>query len=195
SELLAHRVAQVLDQLLRLRVVIVADRGTDQLGRRGAEFDGSRRELLCRAPKRGVLQRTALDLADAARHHATLHDLEDDVALRGAAVTLARAIVVSAGEPFESARRILEPAHAADVVVEARVAVGDDVEARALLVADVRSDRVRVLLAVTRVRERVTKRACAEVRGVPLGARQRAGDRGRQRETLRRLVHRLPLTT
>ena len=118
-------------------VVIVADRGPDQLRRNRAELDRPRGHALRHLPQRGVLQRSPLDLVDAARHHAALHHLEDDVALHGAAVALAHALVVAARQALEAPGRVLKPAHAADVGVEPRVAVGDDVEAGALLIAKV----------------------------------------------------------
>ena len=90
EQLVAHRGADVANQLFLVGVVVVADRGADQLRRDGAELHRPRGHPLRDLPQRRVLQRTALDLADAARHHAALHHLEDDVALRGAAVSLAR---------------------------------------------------------------------------------------------------------
>src|SRR5690606_25717023 len=140
-------------------------------------------------PQRRVLQRPPLDLAGAARQHAALHDLEQDVALRRAAVALRHAVVVAAGQAVEASRRVLEPAHAADVGVEPRVAVGHEIEARALLVADHDRDRVGVLLTISRVRERIAEAPGLEGRDVPRRPRQRAGDRRRQDQILRRLVH------
>ena len=71
------------------------------------------------------------------------------------------AVVVAARQALEAPRRVLKPAHAADVGVEPRVAVGDDVEAGALLIAEVGADRVGVLLAEARVGERVAERAAS----------------------------------
>jgi hypothetical protein len=48
-------------------------------------------------------------------------------------------------------QRITLPAHAADLLVEVRVAVGDDIETRGLLNAQVDRNRVLVLLAVAQV--------------------------------------------
>ena len=78
-------------------------------------------------------------------------------------------------EPVESVhvvRRVACPALTANVLVEAAVAVGDNVEAGQLLVPQVNRERVYVLLAVARGDHRVEKRPCAEVLGVPTGSRQ-----------------------
>src|SRR6185312_10012261 len=74
-------------------------------------------------------------------------------------------------------------------LVEAAVAVGDDVEAGQLLVPQVNRERVYVLLAVARGDHRVEKRPCAEVLGVPTGSRQRSGDRGGESLVGGRLQH------
>ena len=93
-----------------------------------------------------------------------------------AAYRKAEAVVTDGTKALEAARRILKPAHSADIHVESRVAIGDDVEARAFLIADERADRVGVLLAKTRVGNRIAERALAYLLGVPGRARQRSGD-------------------
>jgi hypothetical protein len=127
------------------------------------------------------VERAAIDRPDAARHHAAFHHFEDNVSLARAAVPLAGAGVVAAAESLEPARRILEPAHAADIRVEACVAIGDDIEAGPLLIADEGADRVGILLAESRVGDGVAECTLTEVLDVPGRPRQRPGDRRRQR--------------
>ena len=79
-------------------------------------------------------------------------------------------------------RRIVGPALAADVVIEAAVAVGDDIEAGDFLLVQIDGDRVDVLLAELVVHHRVEKAAHAEILRVPARPRQRAGDGGRQHD-------------
>ena len=89
-------------------------------------------------------------------------------------------------------RRIAGPALAADVVVEAAVAVGDDVEAGELLVADEAGQRVLVLLAEAPRHHRLEEMPGAEIFGVPARPRQRAGDRRRQNDVLGGAIHGSP---
>ena len=85
--------------------------------------------------------------------------------------------------------RIAGPALAADVVVEAAVAVGDDVEAGELLVAQIAGQRVLVLLAEAPRHHRLEEMPRAEIFGVPARPRQRAGDGGRQNDVLGGAIH------
>ena len=99
-----------------------------------------------------------------ARHHARFEIVVQDVAAAGNQIrpcpgSRRRARVVAV-ESAHVARRIAGPALAADVVVEAAVAVGEDVEAGDLLLAQVDRERVDVLLAVARIDHRVQER-CA----------------------------------
>src|ERR1051325_1111637 len=90
-------------------------------------------------------------------------------------------------EPVEAAhvaRRIVGPALAADVAIEMRIAVGDDVEAGDLLLVQIHRDPVGVLLAELVVDERLDEAVRADVLGVPARARQRPGDGGRQLDVL-----------
>src|SRR5262249_38693658 len=70
-----------------------------------------------------------------------------------------------------------EPRLPTDGQVEARIAVGDDVERRHLLLADETGHGVQVLLAKARVAERILEFAATQLLGEPLGAGIRAGDR------------------
>jgi len=77
-------------------------------------------------------------------------------------------------------RRIIGPALAADIGVEMRVAVGDDVETGHFLLVQIEANRVDILLAELVVDHGVEEAAHAEVLRVPARPRQRAGDGGRQ---------------
>ncbi len=91
--------------------------------------------------------------------------------------------------------RIGGPALAADVVVEAAVAVGDDIEAGKLLIAQIAGQRVFVLLAKAAADHRFEKMTGAEIFRVPGRPRQRAGDGRRQFDVLGAPIHfeRLPM--
>ena len=190
-ELGLHRIGQREQQVFLLRVVVVPDRRADEIRHDRPELDRPRGEALRDLPQIRVVQRAALDRPHAARHHAAFHHFEDNVSLARAAVALPGAVVVAAAEALEPPRRVLEPAHAADVAVEPRVAVSDDVEASTLLVADERPDGVRVLFAEARVGDGVAERALTEVLDVPPGPRQRARNRRRQGHRVGRFGHRV----
>ena len=138
-QLLVQRVGDGEDAVLDALVVAVGDREGDQLRPDGAELDRLLGHALRGLPHRGVLQVAAPDRADDARHHARLQVVVQDVAGREGQAALAgerraRIVVVEAAHV---ARRIVGPALAADVLVEMRVAVGDDVEAGELLLVQI----------------------------------------------------------
>ena len=70
-------------------------------------------------------------------------------------------------EAFHVMGRIAGPALAADVLVEPAVAVGDDIETRDLLLAQINGERVDVLFPEAAGDHRIEKRLDAEVFGVP----------------------------
>ncbi|PYQ00951.1 MAG: hypothetical protein DMF83_26865 [Acidobacteria bacterium] len=111
-----------------------------------------------------------------------LHHLAQDVARRQPAPAAGRRAVHVAGDAAQPLDDVEEPRLAADGEVEARVAVGDDVEPRHLLLADETRHRVEVLLAEARVTERVLEAAPAQFLDEPLRPRIGAGDRRRQHE-------------
>ena len=81
-ELLVERVAERPGALDRVLVVVVLDRGGEQLGQDGAELDRPLGHALRRLPHRGVLQVAAPDRADDAREHARLEEVVQDVPAR-----------------------------------------------------------------------------------------------------------------
>ena len=105
-----------------------------------------------------------------------------DVAAREAkpARSRCRELRIAPLEAIHVHRRVARPALPADVVVEAAVAVGEDVEPGELLVADVDGERVLILLAEPDVDHRVEERASAEILRVPGRSRERPDDRGRE---------------
>ena len=120
-------------------VVAVLHREGDDLGRHRAALHRPLGEALRRLPHRGVLQIAAADRPGDRRHHPRLQIVVQDVPARKADAAAAgrrrpRIAVVEAGHVVE---RIAGPALAADVVVEPAVAVGEDVEAGELLVAQI----------------------------------------------------------
>ena len=132
----------------------------------------------------------AADRPDDRRHDARLEEVVQDVAgrIERAAAARRRRLGVGAVEARHVMSRIGAPALAADILVEARVAVGDDVETGKLLGAQIRADRVGVLLAEAAVDHSVEEGPRAQILGVPAGPRQRADDRRRQYEYWRLLV-------
>ena len=172
-------------------VVAVLHREGDDLRRHRAELHRPLGDALRRLPHRGVLQIAAADRADDRRHHARFQIVVQDVAARkpDAAAPGRRRQRMVVVEAAHVVRRIAGPALAADVVVEAAVAVGDDVEAGELLVADEAGQRVLVLLAEAPRHHRLEEMPGAEIFGVPARPRQRAGDRRRQNDVLGGAVH------
>src|SRR5262249_58145560 len=94
-----------------------------------------------------------------------------------------------AGDAAQPLERIEEPRAAAHGEIEARVAVADDVETGALLLAYQTRRRVEVLLAERRVAQRILEAAAAQSFGEPGGTRIGAGDRRRQNEITRGIEH------
>ena len=172
-------------------IVPVLQREGDDLRRHRAEFDRLGGEALRRLPHRGVLQIAAPERAGDDRHDARFEVVVQNVAARkhDAAAAGRRRRRVLRVEPAHVVRRIGGPTLAADVVVEAAVAVGDDVEAGQLLVAQVAGQRVLVLLAKAAAHHRFEKMTRAEILGVPARPRQRAGDRRRQCDVLGAPIH------
>src|SRR5690349_20530288 len=85
--------------------------------------------------------------------------------------------------------RIGGPALAADIVVEAAIAVGENVEPSEFLVAQIAGERVFILLAKAAADHGFEKVAGAEIFGVPARPRQRASDSGRQFNVFGRSIH------
>src|SRR2546425_4621052 len=118
------------------------------------------------------------------------HHLVEDVAGPERRPAAGRRAILMAGQAAEPLDRIGEPRLAADGELEARVAVGDDVESRTLLVADEAGDRVEVLFAEDGVPERVLEGTPPQPFGEPLGPRVRARHRRREDLVARRDEHR-----
>src|ERR1041385_5472265 len=105
-----------------------------RLGADGAELDRLAGHPLRHLPDRGVLQLAAGDRPDDARHHPRFQVVVQDVPGREADRPAARRDPrIEPVEAAHVARRIVGPALAADVAIEMRIAVGDDVEAGDLL--------------------------------------------------------------
>src|SRR5262249_14423924 len=63
---------------------------------------------------------------------------------------------------------IAHPPAAGDVIIEPRVAVDEDVDARAMLGRDMTGEAIEMLFAIGKTRKSVRKRNAAEVLGVPV---------------------------
>ncbi len=148
-------------------VVPVLQREGDDLGRHRAELDRLRGEALRRLPHRGVLQIAAADRSGDDRHDARFQIVVQNVAARkpDAAAAGRRRHRMLDVEAAHVVRRIGGPALAADVVVEAAIAVGDDIEAGEFLIAQIAGQRVFVLLAEAAARPSLRENdACRDFR-------------------------------
>src|ERR1700683_3662529 len=90
--------------------------------------------------------------------------------------------------------RITGPALTADVVVEVRVAVSDNIKAGDFLIAQIAAYRVFILLAEAPAHHGFEKMPSAEILRVPARPRQRTGNGRRQHDVLGATKHgeRLP---
>jgi hypothetical protein len=86
-------------------------------------------------------------------------------------------------------RRIGGPALAADIVIEAAITIGENIEAAEFLIAQIAGQRVFILLAETAADHCLKKMTRTEIFGVPARPRQRAGDRCRQLDVLGGPIH------
>src|SRR5262245_5289705 len=84
------------------------------------------------------------------------------------------------GDAGQALDHVEEPRLAPHGEIEARVAVGDDVEPGHLLLARETRHSVEVLLAEARVTKRVLEAAAAQLFREPVGPRVGPGDRRRQ---------------
>ena len=126
------------DAILHALVVTVGDREGDEFRSNGTELDRLSGQALRRLPHRGVLQVAAGDRADDARHDAGFEIVVQDMAGRERQSALARRRRLRVAiESAHVARRVVGPALTADIGIEMGVAVGDDVEARNLLLVRV----------------------------------------------------------
>ena len=139
AQLFVERVAQRPGALDRIFVMIVGDRGREQLGQDGAELDRPVGEALRDLPHRGVLQIAAPDRTGDARKHPRFEKVMQDVAARiGDGADIVDRGLGLGGKARHVGERIALPAHAAHFLVVVGVAVGADVEAGGLLRAQVR---------------------------------------------------------
>src|SRR5580692_10835884 len=88
--------------------------------------------------------------------------------------------------------RIAGPALAPDVLVKPAVAVGNNIETRNLLFAQINGKRIDVLFAKAADDHRIEKRLYSKVFCVPTGTRQRTGDCGRKYLVEAGFEHNLP---
>ena len=172
-------------------VVTILQREGDDLRRDAAELHRLLGEALRGLPHRGVLQVAAPERSGDHRHDARFQIIVQDVAARkpDAAAPGRRRHRMRDVEARHVVGRIGGPALAADVVIEAAVAVGDDVETGEFLVAQIAGQRVLVLLAKAPRHHRLEEMPRAEIFRVPARPRQRAGDGGRQHDVLGGAVH------
>jgi hypothetical protein len=198
GELVIFLVERVGDREHALRhalVMTILQGEGDDLGGNGAELDRPRGEALRRLPHRGVLQIAASDRPGDHRHHPRFKIIVQDMTARkpNAAAAGRRRHRMLRIEPAHMVRRIRRPALAADVVVEAAVAIGKDIQPRKFLIAQIARQCVFVLLAKTAAHHRLEKMARAEILHVPAWPRQRSGDGRRQSDIFGGPVHaRLP---
>ncbi len=157
-QFLVQRLAEGPDAFDRVLVIVVGNRGGEQLGQDGAELDRLFGQPLRGLPHRGILQIAGADRADDPRQYAGFEIVVQDVAARLArGAHLIRLGSAAAREPGHMGQGIALPAHAADLLVEMRVAIGDDIEPGGLLRAQIDRDRILVLLAPAQIHHRFEK--------------------------------------
>jgi len=90
----------------------------------------------------------------------------------------ARQLRVTGFEAGHMSRWITGPGLAADILIEAAITVGHNVEPRDFLIPQIDTKCIRVLFSEFVVGHGVNKRSCAQVLGVPTWPRQRTDDGG-----------------
>ena len=204
AQLGVHRGRHVPDELLLVvevvlgRVAVEEDR--EHLRRAGPELDGLARgrARLGDPPQLGVLERVArvvLDLADHARPAPRRLDLVHQRPGRELQQPVTRTLVLQllVLEPRPALQRVVVPRAAGEVLVQVVVAVGEDVEARALLVGDHGGVRVEELLAEADVEQRRVEGPAPQAAVVPARPRPRSGDGRREHQVLGGGEHRARL--
>ena len=151
EQLLVHRHGHVPDHLAVVLVLVGVDveEQAHDLGAAGAEAHRLARLALGDAPDLRVVERAVLDLAGDPRPAPCGVDLVEQragrVAQPGASRRLGlQGVALEAGPALQ---RIVVPAPPGEVLVAVEVAVREDVEAGALLVADHDGERIFELLA------------------------------------------------
>ena len=144
-------------------------------------------------PYRAVFERSAGQLVgDDRRLIGLLHLPEDVAGLEAVAAHPTACGRAMAVDPAQALDRIEKPRLAADIEIEAAVAIGHDVEPGGFLRVDHRGDRIEILLAEHRVAHRRLERAAVEVLVVPQRSRIGPGDRGRHDHVAGGFEHRVP---
>jgi hypothetical protein len=149
NELPVERIAQCPDPFDRILVIFVGDRGGEQFGKNGSELDRLLGQPLRHFPHRGVLQIAGTDRPDDLRQHARFEEVVQNVPARRPRDELIGARFRRYREARHVGQRIALPAHAADLLIEMRIAIGADVEPSSLLRAQIDRNRIFVLLAVS----------------------------------------------
>ena len=189
AELDVEDVGHVHDQLALGSVVLVHEHLHQGLGADGAELHRPVGEALRGLVQRGVLEIAGGELFPHDGRLIRLHHLVEDAA-RTQHLPVARGGGVGvAGDAAQPLDRVVEPRLAAHGEVEARVAVGEDVEPRALLLRQEAGHRVEILLAKAGMTQRVLEGAAVQLLGEPGGARIGAGDGGGQDLVAGRIEH------
>ena len=201
AKLEVHRAGHVPDQLLLVLEVVLGgvavEEDREHLRRAGPELDrlARARARLGDPPQLGVLERIArvvLDLADDARPAPGRLDLVHQRPGRELEQPVARALVLEllVLEALPALQRVVVPRAAGEVLVEVVVAVGEDVEPRALLLGDHGRVCVEELLAETDVEQRRVERPAPQAAVIPARPRPRAGDGRREHQVLGGREHR-----
>ncbi len=146
----------------------------------GPELHRSRGEPLRGLEERRVLQRPAAERLAHHRGLVGLHHLVEDVPGAQRAPAPAGRTVLRPRDAAQALDHVVEPRLAAHREIEARVAVGDQVEASQLLLAHQARHRVQVLLTEARIAQCVLEGPTAQLLGEPVRARVGAGDGGGQ---------------
>ncbi len=181
QQLLVHRHGQVPDHLALVLVLgrVDVEEQAHHLRAAGAELDRLAALGLGHAPDLGVVQRAVLDLVDHPRPAPAGVDLVQQRARRvlqplGAGLLGLQIVALQAGPALQG---IMVPGAAGQVLVAVEVAVGEDVQPGALLIADDHGQRVLELLAEADVHHAGVQRLAPHADVEPARARPGTGDR------------------
>ena len=171
--LLVERLRHCHQRVFALGIVLIVGIHLDPLHRAGTEFHRFMSQSLGGFPHIGIFQRAATDRALDDRRQAGLADFLQNVARR----LLARRRVfrlrphLNRTEPVEAVEDVAEPGAPADIHVEAHVAIDQNVEPGALLIAEEALHGVCVLLAVDPLSHGEGEGAAVEIADEPGRAR------------------------
>jgi hypothetical protein len=169
-----ERVAERHDARRQILVMGILHSESHELGSYSSELHRLGSHSLCCLEELGVLQFAPTDGTDNLRHDTSFKIIMQDVSTwkRDAARSGPRQLWTVAIKPGHVIRGITGPALTTDVLIEAAITVGNDIQSGQFLFFQINGKRIRVLLAKPRVYHRIEKGTISEVLGIPAGSGQ-----------------------